>query len=239
MTEAVDLLVFAAHPDDAELHVGGTLLKLAAQGRRCAVVDLTAGEMGTRGSAAERKRECEAASSILQLSARDNLGFPDGSLSLDQKLRLEIVRRIRRYRPKVVATHHPDERHPDHFYTARLVAEAMYHGGLGKIETEHKRYRPAALVYFAPVVGYAILPSFVVDVTPHIEGKWEALRVYRSQFHDPHSSQPATDLSHQDFLFHVESCNRYWGSLARVRYAEGYVASPQYALRLDSPLVLV
>lgn len=235
--EPVDLLVFSAHPDDAELQVGGTLVKLARQGCRTAVIDLTAGELGTRGTAQTRRQECAAATEILKISARENLGFPDGHLALDQKLRLEIVRRIRRYRPKVVVTHHLEERHPDHFYTSRLVTEAIYHAGLEKIETGVGRYRPSVLLYFVPVVGYSIEPTFVVDVTAYIDLKWAALRAYRSQFFDLQSSELATDLSHQDFLFHVESCNRYWGSLARIRYAEAFIS--KYPLQLETPLSML
>lgn len=218
----LDILAFGAHPDDVELFAGGTLAKMAALGHATGVVDMTRGELGTRGTPALRKRESEKAADILGLKIRENLGLADGHVAVTQEARLKVIRMLRKYRPGIVLTHHWDDKHPDHVNTSRLVAEAVHHSGLAKIRTGQARYRPPALLFFKLPPG--VSPSFVVDITDFTDRRNAAIRSYRSQLFDPTSREPATKLSHPDFLTHVESIHSYFGSLIGKLKGEAFLS---------------
>ncbi len=207
----LDILAFGAHPDDVELFAGGTLAKMAALGYSTGVVDMTRGELGTRGTPAIRREEARKAATILRLKIRENLGLADGNVSVTAPARLKVIRILRKYCPRVVLTHYWDDRHPDHVNTSRLVAEAVHHSGLAKIRTGQARYRPPVLLYFK--LPTTIAPSFVVDVSGHIQQRNAAIAAYRSQLFDPSSREPSTNLSKPDFLLHVESIHSYYGTL--------------------------
>jgi bacillithiol biosynthesis deacetylase BshB1 len=216
----LDLLAFGAHPDDVELFAGGTLAKMASLGHATGIADMTRGELGTRGNATLRRREAQTAAEVLGLSIRENLGFTDGNVSVTPEARLKVIRIIRKYRPRIVLTHYWDDKHPDHVNTSRLVAEAIHHSGLAKIKTGQDRYRPPVLLYFK--LTATLTPSFVVDVSDHIEQRRAAIAAYRSQLFDPSSREPSTNLSHPDFLVYIESIHSYYGALIGRRAGEAF-----------------
>jgi N-acetylglucosamine malate deacetylase 1 len=207
----LDILAFGAHPDDVELFAGGTLAKMAALGHSTGVVDMTKGELGTRGTPALRKKEAGKAAAVLGLKVRENLGLADGDISVTPEARLKVIRVLRNYCPRIVLTHFWDDKHPDHVNTSRLVAEAVHHSGLAKINTGQKRYRPPVVLYFK-LPGNQI-PSFVVDVSDYADQRNAAIGSYRSQLFDPASREPSTNLSRPDFLIQVENIHSYYGTL--------------------------
>jgi N-acetylglucosamine malate deacetylase 1 len=216
----LDLLAFGAHPDDVELFAGGTMAKMAALGYLTGVVDMTRGELGTRGTPSQRKQEACKAAEILQLKVRENLGLPDGNVSVTPDARLKVIRLLRKYCPRIVLTHYWDDRHPDHVHTSRLVAEAVHHSGLAKIKTLQPRYRPPVLLYFK--LPPNVIPSFVVDVSDFIKQRTAAIEAYRSQLFNPASREPSTYLSQPDFLMNIESIHSYYGTLIGKRIGEAF-----------------
>lgn len=216
----LDILAFGAHPDDVELFAGGTMVKMAALGHATGIVDMTRGELGTRGTTGMRKREASKAAKILGLNIRENLGFSDGDVCVTQQARLKVIRLLRKYRPQVVLTHYWDDKHPDHVNTSRLVAEAIHHSGLAKINTGQERYRPKTLLFFK--LPSHLVPSFVVDISDYIEQRKAAIEAYHSQLYDPSSREPSTNLSHPDFLYRVESLHSYYGTLIGKKQGEAF-----------------
>ncbi len=216
----LDILAFGAHPDDVELFAGGTLAKMAALGYSTGVIDMTRGEFGTRGSPSQRRREARKAAEALGLTVRETLGLSDGNVQVTPESRLKVIRMLRKYRPVVVLTHYWDDRHPDHINTSRLVAEAVHHSGLGKLNTGQERYRPQILLYFK--LPATLMPSFIVDVSDYVEQRNAAIAAYASQLFDPSSREPSTALSQPDFLTHVESVHSFYGTLIRKRKGEAF-----------------
>ncbi len=216
----LDILAFGAHPDDVELFAGGTLAKMAAIGHSTGIVDMSRGELGTRGTPAQRKKEAEEAAGILGVKIRENLGLADGDVPVTREARLKVIRVLRKYCPAIVITHHWDDRHPDHVNTSRLVAEAVHHSGLAKIRTGQERYRPPTLLFFK-IPNY-VVPSFVVDVTDYAEQRSAAIAAYRSQLFNPLSPEPSTNLSHPDFLKNVENIHTYYGTLIGKKKGEAF-----------------
>jgi len=216
----IDLLAFGAHPDDVELFAGGTMAKMAALGHVTGVVDMTRGELGTRGTAARRRKEAARAAQILGLSIRNNLGMPDGNVRVTPAARLKLIRVLRKYRPRIVLTHYWDDKHPDHVHTSRLVTEAAHHAGLAKIDTGQQRHRPETILYFKLPLHRN--PGFIVDVSDHIEQRRDAILAYGSQLFDPSSTELATKLSHPDFLDRIESIHRFYGTLIGKKMGEAF-----------------
>ncbi len=207
---ALDVLAFGAHPDDVELHIGGTLAKMAALGYAVGVVDLTRGELGTRGTPAIRSREAKAAAKILGLKVRENLGLPDGGVEVTAAARLRVIRVLRRHRPTLILVPHWEEAHPDHANTGRVVAEAAHHAGLAKLRTGQERFRPKAILYY--MLPPYVRPSFIVDVSAQIEKREAAIAAHKSQLFDP-GKVPDTYLSQPDFLYRVNAVVSYYGTL--------------------------
>jgi N-acetylglucosamine malate deacetylase 1 len=216
----LDILAFGAHPDDVELFAGGTMAKMTALGYSTGIVDMSRGELGTRGTPAQRKREAAKAAKILGVKIRENLAFADGNVPVTPGARLKVIRVLRKYRPRVVLTHYWDDRHPDHVNTSRLVAEAVHHAGLAKIRTGQDRYRPPVLLFFKLPTNLA--PSFVVDVSDFSEQRLAAIAAYRSQLFDPSSIEPSTALSQPDFLTNVGNIHLYYGTLIGRRMGEAF-----------------
>jgi N-acetylglucosamine malate deacetylase 1 len=216
----LDILAFGAHPDDVELFAGGTLAKMAARGHATGIIDLTRGELGSRGTPEQRAGEAETAAHILGLKVRENLGFPDGEMIVTPANRMEVIRILRKYRPAVVLTHHWDDRHPDHVATSGLVSEAAHHSGLAKIDTGQERFRPRAVLYFK--LPTHVMPTFVVDVSDFAQQRIQAIQAYASQLFDPESREPATYLSHPDFLTNVENVSAFYGTLIGKTRGEGF-----------------
>jgi len=230
----LDVLGVGAHPDDLELSCGGTIAKLVQQGHRVGLVDLTEGELGTRGSRELRAQEAEAAASVLGVSVRENLKIPDGNIENTPEQRLRLVRVIRKYRPDVMLIPFHTDRHPDHERAHVLAREAWFAAGLTKIGTldnghPQEAHRPRA--YYCYMQWYEFTPSFIVDVTSTIETRMQAMNAFASQFYDPTRQEPQTVLSTPEFLEMVKTRLAYYGQRIGVRFGEPFY-SP-HPLRID------
>lgn len=228
----VDVLAIAAHPDDVELTCGGTLVTLKARGHPFGVVDLTGGEMGTRGNAQVREAEARQAAEILGAEFRETLDFGDGGLRHTRETELVLIDVIRRERPRLILTSYPQDRHPDHARAGSLVTDAAFYAGLRKLETKHPAHRPQQTIYFS--TAYVHEPTFVVDVTAAIETRRAAIRVFSSQLHDPASREPQTMLSQESFLQTIDARARHFGFLIGVEFGEGFVS--RRPPRIDDPV---
>ena len=221
----LDILAIGAHPDDVELSCSGTLLKHIALGKKCGIIDLTRGELGTRGSAELRKLEATKAAKILGVSVRDNLNMADGFFVNDKKHQLALVKKIRQYQPEIILCNAVSDRHPDHGRAAQLVSEACFYSGLIKIETsinskKQTAWRPKAVYHY--IQDKQLKPDFVVDITAFVDKKMEAIRAFQSQFYDPASKEPETYISRPDFLETILLRARELGKMIGVKYAEGF-----------------
>jgi bacillithiol biosynthesis deacetylase BshB1 len=216
----VDVLAIAAHRDDVEQTCGGTLLRMHSQQLRTAILDLTQGEAGTRGSAQDRAREAEEAARILCVDWRGALDIPDGRVENTWENRIKIVRKLRQLRPRVVILPYWQGRHPDHYNSSTLGYEACFLAGLAKIETGDPPFRPFKIVYASLYADTR--PSFVVDITPFIEERFRALLAYRSQYADQLAGGTLF-VPHDDIRERTFSVARHYGLLGGVRYAEPFV----------------
>lgn len=221
MTE-VDLLFFGAHPDDVELAAGGTIARAVGDGLRVGMIDLTRGEMGTRGTPAIRKRESQAAARVLGASFREQLDFGDGKLRTGRDEELAVVDIIRRVRPRLVFCPYPDDRHPDHTRAGRLITDAWFYAGLRQLRSEFAAHRPQMVIYY--LQNYMYPPSFVVDTTAAWKTKMKSIAAYKSQFHDPKSREPRTFISDPAFLEMIEARGKHFGALIGARYGEAFLA---------------
>jgi N-acetylglucosamine malate deacetylase 1 len=218
----VDVLAIAAHPDDVEMTCGGTLVQLRARGRRFGIVDLTRGEMGTRGNEETRRREAERAAEILGAEFRETLDFGDGGIAESREHELVLMDVIRREKPRLVLTSYPEDRHPDHARGGRLVTASAFYAGLRKIETAHPAHRPQQTIYFS--TAYLHEPDFIVDITPAMETRRAAIRAFMSQFHREDSEEPQTIVSQRMFLETIDARARHFGFLIGTEFGEGFMA---------------
>lgn len=221
----LDILAIGVHPDDVELGCSGTILKHIAQGKRVGILDLTKGELGSRGSAELRIVEANNSAKILGLSARENLGYADGFFSNDKEHQLGIIKMIRKYQPDIVLANAPKDRHPDHGRASQLISEACFYSGLLKIETELEgqkqlHWRPKAVYHY--IQDRYIKPDFVVDITAFIDKKMEAIMAFSSQFYDANSTAPKTPISGEEFLNSVKARMIGFGRDIGADYAEGF-----------------
>ncbi|MBW3670602.1 MAG: bacillithiol biosynthesis deacetylase BshB1 [Acidobacteria bacterium] len=223
MSEKLDILVFGAHADDVELACGGTIVRATDAGRKVGIIDLTRGEMGTRGDVETRRRESLESAEILGVTVRECLDFGDGGLRQGNDEENALIRVIRRYRPKIVVAPWPDDRHPDHTRTGRLVTDAWFYAGLVKRETEESAHRPDAVLYY--IQNYVPQPTLVVDITEYWERRLGAMRAYRSQFHNPDSEEPETFISRKSFIAMIEARARHFGALIGRDFGEGFITS--------------
>lgn len=228
MKQEVDILCITAHPDDVEISMAGTVLHHIALGRSVGFVELTAGELGTRGSAEIRKREAEAAKDVLGAAFRYQLGLADGFFRADRESLERVVISLRRHRPGLVLTNAVRDRHPDHGRAASLVAEACFLSGLRRIETTFEGdpqgpWRPSLLLH--AIQDHYIKPDLIIDITPYWEKKLEALRCFASQFHDPNSTEPSSPIATPDFLPFLEARAREMGRLLGQTYGEGFTTA--------------
>lgn len=223
----LDILVFTVHPDDAELGCSGTILKHVAQGRKVGIIDLTRGELGTRGTAEIRDQEAAIASRVLGLTVRENLGMRDGFFRNDEDHQLQIIQKVRQYKPEIVITNALFDRHPDHGRAGDLVNDSIFLSGLVKIETRQEgqiqeAWRPRLLLQL--IQDYYIKPDIVVDVSDYWEQKLESIRAYGTQFFNPDFDDEAdeTYISRPEFLNVIESRAREYGKYINATYAEGF-----------------
>lgn len=221
----LDILVIAAHPDDAELSCSGTIAAHIAMGYKIGILDLTHGEMGTRGTPEIRIRESKASSAILGLSARENVGFKDVFFLDDQEHHLEIVKIIRKYKPNLVIANAISDRHPDHGKGAAVASKACFISGLRKIVTqldgvEQEAWRPDNIYHY--IQNNYIHPDFVVDITDYWDVKINSIKAFKSQFFDPDSNEPESFISRPGFLDFIEARAKEYGHRIGVKYGEGF-----------------
>jgi len=219
----IDILAIGVHPDDVELSCAGTLLKHIAMGKVAGILDLSKGEMGTRGSAAIRTEEAMASAKILGVKFREQLEFADCFFENNKEHQLAIIKVLRKYRPKVVLCNATNDRHPDHGRAAKLVADACFYSGLVKIETGQEPWRPQAVYHY--IQDNYIQPDFVVDVSAFADKKKEAIMAFASQFYDPKAKGPQTAISSPEFVESLFAKMSIWGRSINVRYAEGFTVN--------------
>ena len=224
----IDILAFGAHPDDVEISAGGTIAKHIAMGKKVALVDLTRGELGTRGTAETRDVEAKNASLVLGIQDRVNLDLGDGFFEHNEANLRKVIACIRYFRPTLVLANSIMDRHPDHAKGAKLVADACFLSGLPKIithwdEKPQEAWRPKNLFHY--IQDRYIKPDFAFDVSPFVEKKFEALKCYKTQFYDPNSEEPETPISGKSFFDFLESRMRDVGRELQAEYAEGFICS--------------
>lgn len=221
----LDILVLAAHPDDAELGCGGTIARHISMGKKVGIIDLTLGELGTRGNPEIRLQEAAEAAAVLQLSVRDNLHLADGFFQNTKSDQLKIVEAVRKYRPDIVLANAISDRHPDHGRAAQLIYDACFLSGLAKIETsvngtDQKAWRPKNIYHF--IQSVAIKPDFVVDISGFWDIKIKSVLAHKSQFYNPGSMEPNTYISSPEFLKMVEARAIEYGHAIGVKHGEGF-----------------
>lgn len=231
----LDILVFGAHPDDAELGAGATIAKEVAKGKKVGIIDLTRGELGTRGTAEIRDKEAAAAAKVLGVAVRENLEFADGFFLNDKKHQIEIIKVLRKYRPDIVLCNAIDDRHIDHAKGSSLVSDSCFLSGLMKIDTRlegseewQNAWRPKQVYHY--IQWKNLKPDFVVDVSGYIDKKTEAILAYGSQFFDPKSNEPETPISSENFIDSVKYRARDLGRLVGTEYAEGFTSERPVAV---------
>ena len=222
----LDILAFGVHPDDVELGCAGTIMAAIDQGKKVGIVDLTRGELGTRGTPATRTQEAAAAANIMGVNIRENLDMADGFFANDEAHQRKIISIIRKYQPDIILANAPEDRHPDHGRSAKLVSDAAFLSGLRKIETIHEgvtqsAWRPAYTFHY--IQDRFIQPSFVIDITAYMERKMEAVLAYGTQFTSADTSEPQTYISSPQFLETVKARALMLGKRIGVGYAEGYI----------------
>lgn len=220
----VDVLAIGAHPDDIELQASGTVVSLIKKGYKVGVIDLTEGELSSRGNTTLRQTEAEESAKVMGLHYRENLKLKDGNIEAESEEQiLKVVNKIRILQPVFILTHYFNDRHPDHIAASKLVKKACYYSGLKKYkyaESEKEIYRPQKIFYFMDT--YAFQPSFIYDISDVIEKKMEAISCFKTQFYNPEIKEPETFISRPDFLESIFSKSKYYGFLIGVKYGEPF-----------------
>ncbi len=242
----LDVLAFGVHPDDVELSCAGVLLVEKRLGKKAGIIDLTRGELGTRGTAETRKTEAADAAKILGVEIRENLEMADGFLQNDEAHQRKIIAAIRTYQPEIILCNAPEDRHPDHGRSSKLVADAAFLSGLKKIETQRdgvsqEAWRPKYV--FRYIQDRMLNPDFVVDISDVFEQKIEAIRAYKTQFHAQHpednsgTNEPETYISTPDFLDSVIYRHKWFGKMIGVKFAEGFISDKMVGLKSFEHLI--
>ena len=230
----VDIIALGAHPDDAELGCGGTLIKLKKAGYKTAIADLTEGELGSRGTVEQRYEESAGAAEVLQLDFRTNLKIPDGNIEVNQENKLKVIRLIRKTRPKLILAPYHEDRHPDHGHSSQLITESWFYAGVKKILPDLPPHRPYRILYY--MAKYEFTPSFVINITDEFDLKFKALASYKSQFFNPDWPQEQTFISSKWFMDSVEFRARHFGWMAGVKYGEPFWIRECLALEDPVPI---
>jgi len=236
----LDILAFGVHPDDVELSCAGVLLVEKNNGKKTGIIDLTAGELGTRGTGEIRKVEAANAAKILGVEIRENLGMADGFLQNDEAHQRKVIAVLRAYQPEIILCNAPEDRHPDHGRSSKLVSDAAFLSGLMKIQTEHngtaqEAWRPKYVFHY--IQDRMLQPDFVIDITDVFEQKIEAIKMYKTQFYAQHpvgntgTEEPETYISTPDFLDSVIYRHKWFGKMIGVKYAEGFISEKMVGLK--------
>lgn len=236
----IDILAIGAHPDDVELSCAGVLLVEKKKGRKTGIIDLTQGELGTRGTAETRKKEAEDAAGILGVDIRENLGLRDGFFQNVEADQLKIIEAIRKYRPEIVLCNAPEDRHPDHGRAASLISDACFLSGLRKVETTmdgaiQEAWRPKYVFHF--IQDRFLQPDFVVDISDVMDTKLESIKAYGTQFHNPALNEPQTYISTPDFLDSIIYRSKMMGKMIGVKYAEGFISKKMIGISSFDALI--
>ncbi len=230
----LDVLAIGAHPDDVELSCAGVLLVEKKNGKKTGIIDLTQGELGSRGTAETRKKEAANAAKILGVSIRENLSMDDGFFVNDQAHQIKIIEAIRKYKPEIILCNAPQDRHPDHGRSAKLVSDAAFLSGLLKIKTKaegiiQQHWRPKYVLHY--IQDRFLQPNFVVDITDVFEKKLESIKAYATQFHNPDVDGPQTYISTPDFLDSIIYRSKMLGKMIGVKYAEGFISEKMIGIK--------
>ena len=236
----LDILAFGAHTDDVELGCGGTLLAAVAEGKKIGIIDLTEGDLGTRGTASVRLKEASLAGEIIGATVRENLGMKDGFFVNDQAHQLAIIEMIRKYQPDIILCNAPEDRHPDHGRAAKLVADAAFFSGLVKIQTTYNgvaqtAWRPSNVFHY--IQSRNLQPNFVVDISEHMDKKMESILAHASQFYNPDSNEPNTFISSYSFLEFIKGRAKELGHQIGVQYAEGFISEKMIGIHSFDGLI--
>lgn len=234
MYNKLEILAFGVHPDDVELGCSGTLMAAVTEGKKVGIVDLTRGELGTRGSAEIRKVEAANAAKVLGITIRENLGIADGFFQNDEFHQRRVIEVIRKYQPEILLCNAPEDRHPDHGRSAKLVSDAAFLSGLRKIETtlegeQQEAWRPKYVFHY--LQDRFLQPDFVVDISAHIDKKIEAVLQYTTQFFNPELNEPETYISSPEFLETVKARAMMLGKRIGVKFAEGYISEKMIGVK--------
>ncbi len=233
----LDALFFAAHPDDAELSCGGTIIKMVKSGKKAGIIDLTQGELGTRGSKSIRASEAKDAQKILGLSIRENLKIKDGQIENSPRNRLKIISVIRTFQPSIIFMPYHNDRHPDHINANKLIKESAFYSGLQKISTKkngktQSPHRPRKNFFYMQT--YTFEPSFIIDITDEFSQKMEAVKSYGSQFYKPGNKKPETFISSRNFIEYIEARARFYGFMIGTKYGEPFYTPEKIRLNNDN-----
>lgn len=231
----LDALVFGAHPDDAELSMGGTIAKLTSHGLKVGLIDFTKGEMGTRGTPETRQKEAFRAAIALKVINRENLYMPDGEVTVSKENLTKVIRAIRKFKPKIIFAPYKNDRHPDHVGASELVKQAYFFSGVLKIKTFDKEkaqdaFRPKKLFYYMQT--YTFEPSFIVDITDSFETKMKAVKAYATQFFNPKSKEPETYISSPEFIKFIEARAEFYGFKIGKQFGEPFFTEEEVELDL-------
>lgn len=229
----LDVIVFAAHPDDAELAMGGTIAKLSNNNFKVGIIDLTKGELGTRGTAETRQQEAFNAAIALKVAVRENLEIPDGDIKNNKENLMKVIIAIRKFRPKIMFAPYFNDRHPDHIDASSLIKRAMFLTGLSKLKTFDKEvpqthYRPSKLFYYMQT--YTFDPTFIIDISDSFKQKMKAVECYSTQFHNPLSKEPETFISSPEFFNYIKSRSEYYGFSIGKQYGEPFYCEEKIEL---------
>jgi len=238
--QKLDILAFGAHPDDVELGCGGTLIAAVAEGKKVGIIDLTQGELGTRGTVADRLKEALLAGEIIGAAVRENLEMKDGFFVNDQTHQLAIATIIRKYQPDIILCNAPEDRHPDHGKAAKLVADAAFLAGLVKVQTTYNdtaqaAWRPSHVFHY--IQSRNLAPNFVVDISAHMDQKMASILAHASQFYNPNSNEPNTFISSDSFLEFIKGRAKEFGQQVGVQYAEGFISEKMIGIQSFDRLI--
>ena len=237
----LDVLAIGSHPDDVELGCSGTLIMEIKRGKKIGIIDLTQGELGTRGTIQTRYSESEVASKIMGISVRENLKMRDGFFQNDEAHQLQLISRLRKFRPEIVIGNILEDRHPDHGRGGALIYDACFLSGLRQIKTndqghEQEQWRPKMLLHY--IQDKFFEPDIILDVSEVWDQRMEAIRAYKTQFYDPNSKEPASYLSNPDFIEALQSRARLLGKRIGVQYGEGFLSKKSIGIHNLDALVL-